>query len=262
MGLLDDLKQQVESQRQQEQSDQADKSRGVKAMHAKLHEVARYFTELANSLNLIKQQVVRSFYIEGTNTLDDLRQCDYAVRERRKTIEHEDYLEEVSLRYRCLGERNLVIEKESQLVQRTESLLWSYNLRFENREVRNDRGLIERAVFTITKDVPAAVAFISDADPGKIKLIIKNVERLGGLHYEYDASEVNGELLEEIAKLVLGKPNNLRQIGKYQEMVRSTPRLTPAMTETPDPPPSQQQMSPAPEPQGGLVDNLKSLLKR
>ena len=66
-------------------------------------------------------------------------------------------------------------------------------------------------------------------------------------------------VLEELAKLVLGQQNRLRHLGNYQEMMRSTSRGRTMEIEYPKAPAAEQTASPA---GSGLLDNLKSLLKR
>jgi hypothetical protein len=223
MGLLDDLKQQAERQKQQQESGQAVRGRNLERIHAALGEAYRYLNELAKTFNAVKPQVHRSFYVDPSTKLDQLAQCDYTVRDKRKTLDHKDYLEEVKLLFRSVGNQNLTIEKDSpQNVERLREQLWSFNFKFECKEFKNERAMIQRGTFTVFADVPASATFAGDLDTGKIKLTLKNIEKAGDADYFYEAAEVNEALLEEFAKLLIGKPNNFRNLGNYQEMMRTT----------------------------------------
>ena len=114
MGLLDDLKKQAEIRQQVPSShdDAVRQFRYFQPVQSALQEASRYFGELAESLNVIKPDVRRQFYIEGSTKLSHLLQGDYTVRDRRKTIDGRDYLTEVSLRFTCTGNENLVFEKD------------------------------------------------------------------------------------------------------------------------------------------------------
>ena len=85
--------------------------------------------------------------------------------------------------------------------------------------------LLERAVFKMFAQVPAAV-FAGDWDTGQIRLTLKNIETVGEVNYLYDADEVTGDLLDELTKLLLAKPNQLRKLGRHQTMTLTTPRIT------------------------------------
>lgn len=260
--MLDDLKKQAEARKLEEQSKQVEKNRSLQVVDAVLREIYRYTTELANSLNIVKPEVTRSLFVEGNVKLDNLRQSNYRVRERRKTLEQRDYLEEVSLRLSWIGREALVVERDSPtLIQRLRDRLGEYALRFECKETRNERGVVDRAVFTIDPEVLGAATFAGNWDTGKIRLTLKNIEALGVLDFQYDASEIDQGLLEELTKLVLGQASNLRNLGKHQEMLRTTPRARSLTTDVQYPPAWQPEVV-EPDPKSGMLDSLKSLLKK
>lgn len=228
MGLLDDLKQQADSLNQREQSGAEARSANSKIHHAKLKEINQYLNELAKSLNAVKPRVERNLFVESTTKLSNLVQGDYSVRDERKTVEHVDYVQQVVFQFRSCGTQNVVLEKQSpETIKRTRDYLWGYKLKFECKEIKNDRHMVERAIFTIKSEVNGTAAFIGNWDTGKITLTISNVESLGNVDYIYDPAEINQGLLEELAKLLLGKPNNLRAMGTHQEMMLTNPRLRP-----------------------------------
>lgn len=218
MGLLDGLKQQAETLKQEQGSGPTSPLQNLQAMQPGLQEALRYLSDLANALNITKPTVYRSYYVDTANRLEQLAQCEYTVREKRRTVNHKDYLEEVVFGFRCVGTRNLTIEKTSAAsVNRLREYLWTYNFRFEYRESTGERGLLERGTFTVIADVPATATLAGDWDTGKITLTLKNVERPGDTVYTYDVVEINVALLEELAALLLGKPNRLRDLGSHQQ---------------------------------------------
>ena len=261
MGILDDLKQQAESLKQQQESGRAARIQNLQAIQPGLWEASRYLGDLANALNVIKPQVYRSFYVDMANKLDQLAQCDYMVRDKRRTLDNKDYLEEVVFGFRSVGNQNLTIEKDSpEGVKRLRDYLWAYNFRFECREFKTAQGLVERGTFTVFAELPATATFAGDWDSGKIKLTLKNIDKTGDVDYLYDASETNLTLLDELAKFLLGKPNNLRHLGSHQKMIRSTQHLlaAPEDNQPQDSPP----LASEPEHKGGVLGFVKSLLKR
>ena len=234
MALLDELKQQAEARRQQLQASQATRHLNRQAVHVALREASRYFIELADSLNVLQLPIMRHFHVSETR-LEQLVQCDYNARERRKTVETQDYFEEAGLRFYCAGGQDVRIVKDSPYsIKNLRDYLWSYNFRFECREIKNDRGLVERAVFTVFAQVPSGIVFAGDWDTAQIRLTLKNIETVGEVNYLYDADEVTRELLEELTKLLLARPNQLRKLGRHQEMTLTAPRVTVRDTTSPD----------------------------
>jgi len=250
---------------QDPQTGQAITKEHIEAVDAALREVYRVLSERAAALNAEGAQVNRTFYIGGSAKFDQLVQRDYTARYRRKSVRGVEYFIETSLTLRSIGGENIVMEKNTPpQIQSLRDFLWERNLRFECHEMKNDRGFLERAVFTIISDVPASATFTGDWGTGKIKLTVKNIDRLGPLDYTYDTAELNQELFDEFQKLLTGQPNNFQNLGKDQEAKRVPPRPRPTPRETVYP-----EITPTPvtepetaERERGLFGALKSLFKR
>ena len=269
MGLLDDLKQQADSLRQKQQVTQAEFNQNLLLAHASLKDGLHYLVDLFNSLNIIKPVVPRYYYLEGGVTkLDNLLQCDYNCNSRRLTVDHRDYIEAIVLRFRCVGDGKITIEKESDpMVQRLRDQLWTNALKFDVKEVRNDRGYVERGIFTITCEVPVTITIAGDLENAQIRIITKNLEKLGEYVYVYDFDEFGKEVLEELSKVIIAKPNTFRTTGrKQQAMTTSSARAPRAETASAVASPHlQTRQTPAADagdPAKSLIGNIKSLLKR
>ena len=233
MALLDDLKQQAQLVVQKQDGTPGLTNEQFTLVQSKFKEIFRYLNDFANSLNVVNPAVLRRYYVESTSTLENLKQSEYKVNKRIKTINNHDYIEEVVIRFRCSSDAPLVLEKKSQrVVQRFREHLWGYNLKFDCKEVRNNRGYVESAVFTIASEVPCLMVFSADIERQRIKIYIKNLENLGDISYEYNLDEINPEFMEELSKYVLAKPSKFRSLANYQPPV-SPPRNTSPVSSTP-----------------------------
>jgi hypothetical protein len=263
MGLLDELKQQANSVREKEQVSQADINQNLLLAHARLKDALHYWVELFNSLNVIKPPVPRAYYLEGTTTLENLLQSDYNVNGRRLTVDHRDYIEAIVLRFRCAtaADEKMTIEKSTNpLVQRMREHLWSNNLKFDVKEVRNDRGYVERGIFTIRCEVPVVITILADLENAQIKITTKNLEKFGEYTYIYDFDEFGSEVLDELGKVIIAKPNQFRGLGKRQAAMRTT--LVRASRIEPDDRAAGSTTEAAGDPTKTLLGNIKSILKR
>jgi len=258
MSLLDDLKQQADSLRQKQQVTQEEINQNLLAAHAKLNEALHYWIDLFNSLNVIKPVIPRFYYLEsGATKFENLLQCDYNVNGRRLTADHKDYIEAVVLRFRCISDQKLTIEKQSDpMVQRLRDHLWSNNIRFDLKELRNERGYVERGIFTVVAEVPVAITITADLEMARIKIATKNLERLGDYVYIYDFDEFDKSLMEELAKVIIAKPNTFRTMGRHQEAILTTTTRVPRVADEPRSAPAEN--GPVP----GFSGGIKSLLKR
>lgn len=262
MGLLDDLKQQADSLRQKQQSSQDVFNQNLLVAHTKLNEALHYWVELFNSINVIKPAVPRSYFIDTNNTMENLQQCDYNVNARRLTIDHREFIEAILLRFHCVSDQKLRIEKETDpLVHRLRDHLWGHNLRFDVKEVRNERGYVERGIFTVLCEVPVLITIDADLEKGQIRITAKNLEKLSEAVFTYDFDEFNKSILEELAKVIIGQPNAFRAMGRHQQAMRTTTTRPPRLEHEPEPePPAAPGASE--DPTKSFFGNIKSILKR
>lgn len=265
MSLLDDLKQQAETLRHQQQTTEQLQNRNLVAAHARLQEALLYWVELFKSLNVIKPEVRRTYYLEAV-PLPDLLQVDYNVNARRKTVEHADFVEAVILRFHCRSPARVTIEKQGDAtVQRLRENLWSCSLKFEASEQRSERGYIERGTFTVACDVPVMITIAADLEQGNVKIATKNLERFGEAVYVFGFDEFTKDVNEELAKVVLAKPSNFRLMGSHQQALRPGAGARPAASAAPaasDAPAAAPAPQDEPEARSGLLGRISSLLKR
>ncbi len=216
MGLLDDLKKQAEAKLQApvETDNKGAKNHYFEQVQDALKAATAFFSELAESLNVVKPDVRRQFYIEGSSKLSNLLQGEYIARDNRTTQGGVEYLADVSLRFILLGNEKLTFDKEAQQATVMKEYLWAYSLPFEHRDVRDDKGRIARCIITISSKVPSSVTLNGNADTGIMQLILRNVELLGDVKQAIDVSYITTDFFDEVAKAVLGQPNRLREWGR------------------------------------------------
>lgn len=224
MGLLEDLKQQSESVITRQRTAQEERNVKIEAAHAQLKDALHYWVQFFNSLNVIKPVILRNYYIEGTSQLENLVQSDYNVNGRRRTVDYRDYIDAIVLGFRCSSATGLTIEKESaKLVDRLREHLWSHGLKFDLKEMRREGAYVDRGLFSIAPEVGVEITMAADIDSLRIRLTVRNLERLGEYTNIYDFDEFGTELLEEIGKAILAKPHRLRTMGRIQAAaMRST----------------------------------------
>jgi hypothetical protein len=111
MGLLDDLKQQAETEQARQRTQQEDRSRSLVALHQALGDASRCLADFARTLEVVKPVVARSYPVDSIARLENLLQSGDAVRERRKTVEFRDYLEQVALRLHAVGGQSLTVRR-------------------------------------------------------------------------------------------------------------------------------------------------------
>lgn len=229
MAFLDDLKKEATAQKQQEQlqtqSKLATVSQNFLLVQNKYKDIQRYLQELVNQLNVLNLEMTRSYYMDGIGQIDDFRPRDYAIGIDSIRIGQKDFVNVITLRFKCVTGRELMIERNLPTqIDQQKDYFWHNNVKYQCTEYKNDRGIVTRAVFNISSELPVTIKFSADFENAKIFLHMKNFHGLTVSEFTYDADEITGELLDEFAKHLLGKPSTFRDMGRHQQAMRELTR--------------------------------------
>ena len=265
MAFLDDLKKEAESQKQQEmlqtQSKLVAVSQNFLLVQKKYREIHHYLLELVNQLNVLNLDLKRAYYLEGAGMIDNFRARDYALSIDSIRIGQKDFANTLVLRFKCVTDKGITVERNVPTqIDNLKEYLWQNNLKYQCTEYKNERGLVSRAVFNISSEIPISVRFSADFENAKIFLQMKNFGGLTVNEYIYDADEVGSDLLDEMAKFLIDKPNKFRDLGRHQQSMREFTRQA---RQTKDVNYAQGPASAAEEEEeksGGFFDRLKSIL--
>lgn len=261
MKYLDELKKEAESLKQKEASDTQAKlttlGQNFMQLQAKLREIYAQLDDLVKQLNVIKPTVLRSYYIQGVGSFDNINQHDYILNKKHKSIDNKDFIDQISLRFRCSPGDTLTTEKESPAtIQSLKDYLWTYNIKFEIQEIKNERGFVQRAIFKVPCEVVVNIVITGDFEKSQVTIQTKNMERLSEHSYIYEIDEINEVFFEEFYKFLTGKPNNFRKLGKHQT---SAARLASSKRNILDTQYQQEAEEESGEKKKGLLDSIKSL---
>lgn len=229
MAFLDDLKKEAEAQRQHElqqtQSKLVAVSQSFLLVQKKYKEIHHYLLELVNQLNVLNLDLKRSYYIEGFGMIDNFRPRDYALSIDSIRIGQKDFANTLILRFKSVTDKPIIIERNvPSQIDNLKDYLWQNNLKYQCTEYKNDRGIVSRATFNVTSEIPITIRFSADFENAKIFLQMKNFGGLTVNEYIYDADEVSSELLDEMAKYLVDKPSIFRNLGRHQQSMREFTR--------------------------------------
>ena len=174
MGLLDDLKQQADSVLVQKRTSAQDRTQKLEASDARMKTALQYWVDFFKALNVVKPEITRNYNVEGSTQLANLVQTDYNVNSRRLSVEHHDYIDSIELRFRCVSNESVTIEKDSDILVN-----------------RYDQIYIERNGVI---DVAVADCSIVDSSPDFFAFFIRNNN--GSISSPWDGDIVLAEITE------------------------------------------------------------------
>lgn len=265
MGLLDDLKKEAETLKNQE----AAKSQSIKAnataVDRALRKTFQYMNELFRQLNVVKPPCSRVYDLLTVGKIDGLTQGDYRVEFRTSQRENSEHFENVTISFRRSKPEQMTVRREAEQIERFRDLLWQNNMRFTSEPFKNERRVTTHEVFKINCEVICGADVVGDYDNGVIRFKLKNVEDFGPTVYNLEPDTVDDKALEELAKHFIGKESNFKDFNRRPAAASSTgvqatkPQVkTPQYVANPAPPPS----APEDEKKSGLFGAIKSVFKK
>lgn len=210
MGLLDELKQEA-AERQAKGGEPEDTTTSVDSVSArrklapKMKALYKYFTEFNEHLNVVSPDVSGDYLLEGLGTLTNLRQGDYKL-----ATDDPKSIEKFTFHWSCSrpGRQEFKVGNP-HLAEKHRENLWNLNLKFNKRDLQNGAG----SVFVVESFVPVTIEFEMEPEKGVIGLKLKNLGSLGIVNYSYTPDKITAELMDELAKCVLRRPNRFDELN-------------------------------------------------
>lgn len=266
MSFLEDLRRKAEASKVQsaleEQAEITALSSNFLLVQGKFKEVARYFTELAEHLNVLQHKINRNYFVDGYGLLQNLSQRDYVVSIEKITIDQKDFINLINLRFKCVTPEPLAIEKVGvPLINAYKDYLWKNNLKYQCTDYRDAKGRIARAMFSLAGEIQVHVTLSASFEDALLTLTVRNFNGFTAEKFVYAVDEVNSDLLDEIAKYLIEQPNQLRYLGADQQRKLAT--VTSKKTISFDYPtlsPEQLAELARQEKKSGLLDSLKTII--
>jgi len=221
MGLLDDLKKQAETVKTQQNFQQATREENLKQVEEKMRQTFHYLNELLKQLAILKPVNPVVYALPGIGDLKNLTYAESFIDYRRRRINDRDYFDSISFFIRWGSGETFVVERDMPAAaQKIRDALFGLRLKFQEEEVRGQRGTAPIWRFTAQSAIVTDVTIEADHEQGRLLITGKNLERLGTDTFAVPAQEVNEALLEEFAKMLLGQPGGFR---KYRAVFARRP---------------------------------------
>lgn len=215
MGLLDELKQEAQELKAREEEGQdpvqanvnadTDAEQARRMLGPKMKALYNYFKEFNEHLNVVSPDVSGDYLLEGLGTLTNLRQGDYKL-----ATDDPKSIQKFTFHWSCSGSGRQEFKVTNPiLAEKHREALWNLNLRFNKRDLQSGAG----AVFVVEAFVPVSFEFEADPVKNVISLKLKNLGALGTVNHFYPPDKINAELMDELAKCVLRRPNRFDELN-------------------------------------------------
>lgn len=223
MGLLDDLKNQANEQRDREQREKERWEQLEKTyqdeIHPRMSEVYQYLNELVEHLNYLKPDTFAHYPVLPGGKSCTFRQHDYKL-----TIDSTRQIENITLAFKAeLTEPVHFTIEHKEKVLHQKDLLDSYKLRHERKEYKDDSYELLGADFKLEGPINISIYFVGDIENSSVNLFMSNFESPGVVKYVLKARHLNRDFLDKLGSYLLRKDNkflNLDISDDHKQTIR------------------------------------------
>jgi len=213
MGLLDDLKKQAELVKTQQTSKESLRDDNLKLVEEKMRQAFQYLNELLKQLAVLKPVNPATYSVPGIADLKNLGFSETFIDYRRKRINDRDYFDSISFFIRWGSGETFVVERDMPAAaQKVRDALFGFRMKFEEEEVKGQRGTASKWRFTARPSIVTDVTIQAEPDQARLVVTAKNLERMGIIDtFAVPAAEFDEVMLEDFAKTLLGQPGAFRK---------------------------------------------------
>lgn len=203
MGILDDLKNQSDSQKAAEERERQRQAYLLKhyqkEIHPKMMKLYTYLNEFTEHLNYIKKVTKVLYPIAPNGTSREFEQSEYKV-----TIDSAKAVKDMNLSFTCKLKEPLVFELENndRILTYTD-VLNSYRIDFNRYDNKDDNYELISAKFKIKGPIKVNIIFQADIENSSINLLLSNFEKAGHTKHVFKERHITDEFVDGLGKYIL-----------------------------------------------------------
>jgi hypothetical protein len=209
MGLLDDLKRQADMVRTHDSLQRSNLQENARVVDEAMHRAFLYLLELFKQLEVLKPANPTVYEIEGVGTLKDLKYVSGFVDPRKRKFADRDIYDYMDFYVKWAAPASMVVERDMpHTIKKVRDMLWHSNIKFTEVETKTEFGSVGKCKFTIPAALTVNFTLKADIEGRRLLFYGKNALRLATDDFVVPADELTDELLEELAKVLIGQQRN------------------------------------------------------
>ncbi|MDB5874870.1 MAG: hypothetical protein JWQ07_4312 [Ramlibacter sp.] len=172
----------------------------------------RYLQALARHLNVIAPQAPR-FSLDGKTPWPAMKLIDFRVDSRKKMLRNKEVFDYCAIAWRVLPQIGAPVGGTVTVnfppdLQRVESRLAMGPVQHERKELRHpEKNTLQAIQFDYVTETRGNVVVTPEHDKGVLAFRLLNASGFGITNTVWPAPKVKTDVLDELAKLIVGEPN-------------------------------------------------------
>jgi hypothetical protein len=202
-SLLHELRAQYEAVR--ESTDDHGDVENYQAIDKRLRNAFRWLERAITYLNGIKPSINHRFDLGYGFAFDSPRFSQGSVGQHERRIVGFPVLEEINVYYEISASKPLSIDVVPGWVSFAGKTLDAFGLQYDYHRIEEPDGTLRKGIFSVPPVIPARVTFRGDYQTGLVTVALVNVDRLERVTLEFDSTQIEDSVLEDLVRLMLGR---------------------------------------------------------
>ena len=214
MSFLNQLKAQAQAQAAQTaQAAQGNtQAENLAKTEAALKTTYLYLADLVKQLNVLAPDGP-SFNIEGKSPWPAMKLVEFRLDARKKALRDQEVTDYIAMGWRIVPRAGSPVSASASAsflpdFQRIEAALQAGAVKYERVQVRSpDKPNVTLVRFDYVTEARGSLTIQADHDQGLLNFRLGNVNALNVIHRSYPAAQLHTDVLDELAKLIVGHPS-------------------------------------------------------
>jgi hypothetical protein len=223
VGYLDELKRQAEAAKSQQTLDVGALERNALVTDSACQAAFRYFSTLAQQLNVLRPAAKVEYRLDASTAFKDLRRSEFRADSRLRKLRNGEVFDYVVLGFDMKSGTRITLAKDfPPAIDKLESRLAQCGANFESQIIRDpDNGRFIEKRYEIAADFHGTIRLIPDHDSAWIQFQIVNLDGFETVSVQFPAFEVGTQRLDELARWIVGEPNQFLRDGEQLRRVEA-----------------------------------------
>lgn len=217
MSYLQQLRRQAQALQVEHGAAQQGIEENTQATEQACERLHHYFGELARQLNVI-QPPATFLGLDKRDHWGDMRQCEFRVDARKKRLRDRETFEYVAMGWQLLPRTGPARKAQVSVnfppdQARVEKRLGAGQVPHERQEQRHpETNALQAYIYMYERSARASVMVNADHDAAQLKFRLGCVGRMEIVQLAMPASKVDGDTLDELARLIVGEPSHFLSV--------------------------------------------------
>lgn len=210
MSFLNQLKTQASALQVQQAEQHRNLETNTKQTELACQTVALYFADLAKQLNVI-QPAGPKLSLDGKTAWPAMKLVDFRVDTRKKKLRDRDVYDYIAMGWDIVPQSGAPVAGAVSVnfppdLERVEKRLGHGGVKFERKDIRHpENNKLQAIRFDYQTESRGYITVTANHDEAQLNFRLANIHGFEILNASWDAGRIQTELLDELAKLVLGQ---------------------------------------------------------